>query len=49
MPTSPPAGAYAVGMAYLPQDDDERALAEQRIADIAARRAFASSPGVTCP
>ncbi|HQA14558.1 MAG TPA: glutamate synthase central domain-containing protein, partial [Ornithinibacter sp.] len=31
----PEAGAYAVGMAYLPQDDDERALAEQRIADIA--------------
>jgi glutamate synthase (NADPH/NADH) large chain len=35
MPTSPRPGAYAVGMAYLPQDDDERALAEQRIADIA--------------
>ena len=32
----PPAGAYAVGMAYLPDDADERAAAESRIEDIAA-------------
>ena len=32
----PPAGAYAVGMAYLPDDADERAAAEPRIEDIAA-------------
>ena len=30
----PGAGSYAVGMAYLPQEDDERAHAEQRIAEI---------------
>ena len=32
----PPAGAYAVGMAYLPDDADERRAAETRIQDIAA-------------
>ncbi|MFL6169564.1 MAG: glutamate synthase subunit alpha, partial [Ornithinibacter sp.] len=32
----PPAGAYAVGMAYLPDDDDERAAAQARIEEIAA-------------
>ncbi len=31
----PEAGAYAVGMAYLPTDDTERAEAERRIAEIA--------------
>src|SRR6478736_4949284 len=32
----PPAGAYAVGMAYLPDDADERSAAQTRIEDIAA-------------
>ncbi|KGN38815.1 glutamate synthase large subunit [Knoellia subterranea] len=32
----PEAGAYAAGMAYLPQEDSERAAAEERIAAIAA-------------
>jgi len=32
----PPAGAYAVGMAYLPDDAVERAAAQARIEDIAA-------------
>ncbi|MFI7588950.1 glutamate synthase large subunit [Spongisporangium articulatum] len=31
----PPAGSYAVGTAFLPQDDAERAVAERRIAEIA--------------
>ncbi len=32
----PPAGSYAAGLAYLPVDDDERAAAEARVAELAA-------------
>lgn len=32
----PPKGTYAVGTAFLPQDDAERAAAETRIAELAA-------------
>ena len=32
----PGAGSYAAGMAYLPQDESERAVAEERIGQIAA-------------
>ncbi len=33
----PPAGSYAAGLAYLPVDDDERAAAEARVAELAAQ------------
>ncbi|MGF1663558.1 MAG: glutamate synthase large subunit [Kineosporiaceae bacterium] len=37
----PPSGGYAVGTAFLPTDDDERALAESAVATIAAEEGLA--------
>ena len=49
MPTCPPAGAYAVGMAYLPDDDAERARRPRPASRTSPRaRACGSSPGATC-
>ena len=48
-PTCPPAGAYAVGMAYLPDDDAERARRRgPHRGDRRRARACGSSPGATC-
>ena len=39
--TLPPLGAYGVGMVFLPQNDDERAWCEARIAEAAAAKGLA--------
>jgi glutamate synthase (NADPH/NADH) large chain len=44
----PPAGAYAVGIAFLPDDDARAATASTPSSASRARRASRSSAGATC-